>query len=295
VQQAEGSSAPSSRQLLRTVYSLYRGQFRRWFAITAPTSLLAAVVVLIADQQIRAIFRSIPRFEFLRHLAEIAEAGVLRFGSFFISWLLGCFALAAIATVVSGLDADDSDNAWKHDSHQRAREHLGSLLLAALVTFCAFLAGMAVLEFVEFAVIQKVGWSHFSRFNLGLALVGSVIVASVISWLGMAIPLILRENTAVWTALKRSVKLSDGHEGFLFLLVVESVAGSYLAWYTVHYTLWFLLPAHLRYTVWYGWVVYALAVLASAAVQPPLFIGFSLLADHERFNVLSFPGPQQTA
>lgn len=61
-----------------------------------------------------------------------------------MSWFLGCFALAAIATVVNGFDGEQNDDAWSHDSYQRAREHLGSLLLTGVLTFCAFLAGMFV-------------------------------------------------------------------------------------------------------------------------------------------------------
>ncbi len=141
VQPVEFGGVPRPGSLLRDVYSLYGGQFRRWFFITAPTSLLASVVLLMADQRIRAIYRSIPRGEIQYHWSEIAESYVLRFGGFFISWFLGCFALAAIATVVNDLDHDDSDEAWRSDSYQKAREHFGSLFLAALLTFCAFLTG----------------------------------------------------------------------------------------------------------------------------------------------------------
>jgi hypothetical protein len=79
----------------------------------------------------------------------------------------------------------------------------------------------------------------------------------------------------------------------LFLLVVESMAGSYVAWYAVPLGLRFLFPPHLQYTTWYGWVVYFVAILASAAVQPPMFIGFSLLAASEPQNSSFLPGAQQ--
>jgi hypothetical protein len=289
-QQVELGGVPRPRVLLKHVYSVYGNQFRRWFAITAPTSLLASVVLLMADQRIRAIYGSIPRGEIQYHWSEIAESYVLRFGSFFISWFLGCFALAAIATVVNGLD-DDSSEAWRSDSYQKARENFGSLFLAALLTFCAFLTGMAVAGFVEFAVIRVIGWAHFSRLNLGATLVGYVVVAGVVSWFGMAIPLILSGDIGAWTGLKRSIRLSDGYEFFLFLLVVESVAGSYVAWYAVHYGLSFLFPVQLRYTAWYGWLVYFVSILASAAVQPPMFIGFSLLAATD-LSVSRFPNPE---
>jgi hypothetical protein len=153
--------------LLKDVYGLYGGQFRRWFAITAPTSLLASVVLLMADQRIHAIYGSIPRGEIQYHWGEILEAGFLRYGSFFISWFLGCFALAAIATAVNRLDGDDGNSVWISDSYQRAREHFGPLLLAACSTFGLFLVGMAVVLFADLALLRAVAPTHFSQFNYG--------------------------------------------------------------------------------------------------------------------------------
>jgi hypothetical protein len=295
VQPVELGGVPRPRLLLKDVYGLYVGQFRRWFAITAPTSVLGSIVVLIADQRIRAIYGSIPLAELLHHPGVIAEATAFRYGSYFIGWFLGSFALAAIATVLSGRDVGDSEEAWRSDSYQRARERFGPLLMVALLTFCAFLAGMAAVGFILSAVIRVVGWRHFSRFSTGAYLVGYVVVASIVSWFGMAIPLILSDDVGVSKALKRSVKLSNGYEGFLFLLVVESLAGSYAGWYAVHYGLSFLFPVQLRYTAWYGWLVYFVSILASAAVQPPMFIGFSLLGANEHPDSLSLPRTQQAA
>jgi len=291
VQPAELGDVPRARVMLKDVYGLYGNQFRRWFGITAPTSLLASEVLLMADQRIHAIYGSIPRGEIQYHWSEILEAGFLRYGSFFISWFLGCFALAAIATVVNGLDLDDGDSVWISDSFHRAREHSGALLAAAVLTFCAFLAGMAVVEFVTFAMIKVMGRSHFARLSLGASLVGYEVVAGIVSWLGMSIPIILRGNTSVWNALKKSVKASNGYEGYLFLLVVESTVGSYVAWYAVQYGFRLLLPAALRYTAWYGWLVAFVAVLATAAVEPPMFIGFSLVAASEHAPSQFIPDP----
>jgi hypothetical protein len=156
VQPVELGGLPRPRVLLKDVYRIYTGQLRTWFLITAPTSLLASVVLLMADQKIRAIYASIPRDEIPYHMAEVAEAGVFRYGSFFISWVLACFALAAIATVVNGLDVNDGNDVWMGDSYQRAREHFGPLLLAACSTFGLFLAGMAVAISVEVALSLKV-------------------------------------------------------------------------------------------------------------------------------------------
>jgi hypothetical protein len=221
----------------------------------------------------------------------VAAAMAVRFGSYFISWLLGCFALAGIATVVNNLDGEDIDSVWRHDSHQRAREHFGGLVLAALFTFCSFGAGIAVEEFVISSVIRLVGWSHFARFNYGVSFACVVVVASIVCWLGISIPLIVTGNIGAWAALKKSVELSNGYEGALFWLVVQSGVGSLVAGYATYYGLKLLFPIDLQYTLWYGWLVYIVAVLAGAAVEPPLFIGFSLLANPDQLKISALPRP----
>jgi hypothetical protein len=291
VSQVEVEALPRPGFFLERVHALYRNQFRQWFAIMAPTSVLASIALRVSAQQANAIFRGIPRGEVPYHSGEVLEAGVLRFGGFFISWLLGCFALAAIATAVSSFDHDDDDMVWKHDGFQRAREHLGRIVLAAAITFGVFLAGVFLAGFVLFAAAKLIGWSHFSRFILTASYISCVVVAAIVSWVGAAIPVILRDKTSVWTALKRSVEVSSGYEGALFLLVIESLVGSYLAWYATYQGLRMLVPDNLRHTPWYGWSVYLLAVLVTASVEPPLFIGFSLLADPEQLKPPLFPSP----
>ena len=284
LQLVDTAGISGARLGLSYVFTVYTGQFRRWLGITAPTSLAAALVLLMADQQIRTIFRGIPRGQVPEHITEIAEAFILRFGGFFVAWLLGAFALGAIATAIGDLDRSE-DQVWRHDSHQLAREHLGALFLVAGVTFCGLVAGMFAVEMVAVAIVRVAGWARFSRFNFATALVGYVIVASVLSWFGMAIPLILRGKTGVWAALKKSMQLSSGYEGFLFLLIIESLVGSYIGWYAVHYTFALLVPISFKYTTWYGWIVYFASALASAAVQPPIFIGFSLLAQQGSLQI----------
>ena len=75
---------------------------------------------------------------------------------------------------------------------------------------------MAVVGFIVFAGIRLVGWSDFARFNYGVSLAGGVVVARIVCWLGMSIPLIVAGTIGVWAALKKSVELSNGYEGTLF-------------------------------------------------------------------------------
>ena len=275
--------------LLKSVFALYRTQFSRWFGITAPTSLLAAAAIWMADQRIKTMFRNIPFLELSHHRWEVAGALTIRYCSYFLSWLLGCFALAAIATVVSGLNGDEDDATWRTDSHQAGREHFGKLALVGLFTFCAFLAGIAITLFVTEAIGRVTSRALLLRFNFGIVLVGYIAVASVVSWFGMAIPLILR-NSGVWAAFKRSLELSNGYEGALLWLVVQSSLGSYLAAYGIYYGFRLFFPVPLQYTLWYGWLVFIVAVLAGAAIEPPIFIGFSLLADPDQLKVSALPG-----
>lgn len=267
---------------VRSVHRIYHEQFRRWFGIMAPTTLIAGIILVLADQGVMAIMRAIAPHEFFRHYMDIWEAVAIRIGGFFLSWLLGAFALAAIATAVNNLDAEHEGATWSRDSYQRAREHLGSVVALAAITFFAFAIGAVALGFVETAVARRFGGRV--GYNYAFVLVGYVAVASIVAWLGAAIPLILRGDTKIRTALKRSVELSNGYEGALFLLVVESVAGSFIAWYVVVHGLPWLLPPILTYSSWCVWILNLVGVLASAAVEPPLFIGFSLLANPERFE-----------
>jgi len=291
---AEAGALPRPRFLLQQVHVLYRSQFWTWFGIMLPTTLLADVAVLGADRQIKTMLKATPLLEIRNHWDKVIEAGVLRFGSFFAAWFLGCFALASIASVVNGLDGESEGAIWIRDRHQRARDHLGGVFAAALITFCVFLAGTAVSEFVQGAAVRLVGWSRFSRFSYAVGLIAALAVASLVSWLGASIPLLLRGDTKLLAALKRSVELSSGYEGALFLLVVESVAGTFIAGYVTFYALHWLVPSELRHALWFSWAVNLAAVLASAAMEAPLFIGLSLLADLDVLNSRSLPGPQQS-
>lgn len=264
--------------LFTKVQRIYIGQFREWFGITAPTSVVAAVVLVLADREIRELYSSIHDFYEILQPTRLVETFLLRFGGYFCAWFLGCFALAAIATVVGRLDGEEED-APLRDSHQRAREHLGAIIKVAVATFIAIVVGMAILG-IGFAVITKVvGYRHISALTFYvLDITGTVVVSGIVSRFGMAIPLVVRGDIGVGAALNESLKIGERHKGFLYLLVIQSVVGSYVGWYAVHYML-LLVPDSIRFTGWYGWGALIVSALASAAVSPPMFIGLSLLAE----------------
>jgi hypothetical protein len=138
-QPLEIGSTPHERVSIHDVYIAYRQRFAQWFAITAPTSLIASFVLYAADQQIRSISRNFTLDWMRTHAGDIALATIVRYGSFFVAWFLGCIALAAIASELSGPGEEQPDTVWKSDAYQPAREHLAAIAAIAVATFAAFL------------------------------------------------------------------------------------------------------------------------------------------------------------
>jgi len=275
LQPANDAGVPQIGPLFRKVQQVYLGQFRRWFGITAPTSVVAAVIFGLAGQWVGRTLASIVPERFFYHRTELIEIALLGLGSFFAAWLLGSFALGAVATIVGNLRGEQ-DGPWVHDSHERARERFGTIFWIALLTYALLLIGFGCVWIVNAALTKIFGAASFARHATSIGLVEWVVVASLVSWFGMAVPLALRDNTGAWRSLQKSLELADGYQGFLLLLVLESVVGSYVAWYVTQYVVR-LLPS-MWFGSWYVWAELVAGALASAAVQPPLFIGLSLLA-----------------
>jgi hypothetical protein len=180
VQQSECDNSVRSRLSIHTVLLLYRQQFRRWFAITAPTSL---------------------------------------------SWLPGCFALAAVATVVNAWTATTAKvpgraRATSGHGSASARSSWWPCLPSALFWW----AWQRYLSFIS-AIVRVVGPLRAIQPTRG----------------GSRLPGDCRYRKRVWNgdsadrrrktwsvgSAKRSVTLSNGYDVFTFLRVVESVVGSY--------------------------------------------------------------------
>jgi hypothetical protein len=180
---------------------------------------------------------------------------------------------------VSDLGSDNEESAWSGDGYQRARERLGSLILVALVTFVSFLLGMAIVLALDIVLMRTVDRAYLRGASYWGALFGYLVVASVLSRFGAAIPLLIREPVSAWHALNMSVRLTRGHSGYLIVLAVESVAGSFLASLAIRYGFELLRLPSIFGTQWYLWIYYFVVALASASVQPPMYIDFSLLGN----------------
>lgn len=88
--QPQPSRSPRSQDLLRRTYQLYRTNFRTWLAITAPASILATAVVIMADDKVRAISYAVSPRDYVDGWREMLEAFLIRYGAYFLAWLSGC-------------------------------------------------------------------------------------------------------------------------------------------------------------------------------------------------------------
>jgi hypothetical protein len=94
---------------------------------------------------------------------------------------------------------------------------------------------MAIVLALDIVLMRTVDRAYLRGASYWAALFGYLVVASVLSRFGTAIPLLIREPVSAWHALNMSVRLTRGHSGYLIVLAVESVAGSFLASLAIRY------------------------------------------------------------
>jgi hypothetical protein len=232
---------------------------------------------MLCNLQAARIYHRLPKgIAMLEHRGEIAESVLFRVAGYFFAWFVGCFALGAISSALRSLNQPQDDADFLRDGYREARAHLLPLFAVASTTFAIALAGYAAIV-LGGAAAGIAGKEHaVATSYIGATLI-AILVLAVLSWFGMAIPAVLGEKLYAWPAIKRSLKLTDGYEGYLLFLVLESVLASYSGYYLLRYAVGLLLSRYSLNWDWMQWLVFGVAIAVSAAVQPPMYIGFSLL------------------
>jgi hypothetical protein len=121
--------------------------------------------------------------------------------------------------------------AWKHVGSKAGR-YVWLAILRMLVAFGPFLVAMLLLG-ISAAVSQTVGSGHMSPgvlfllvpLGLLLAVGGIVYMVLAMIWLSLAYPASIAEDLPAWQAIRRSIAVSRGTRGriFLALLVVYAI------------------------------------------------------------------------
>ncbi len=210
----------------------------------------------------------------LWRLGDRALVAAFRVGGFFVAWFLSCFALAAVATVVGRLNREE-EGAWDGEVYERARARVWRLLSGAALTFLSLVMGLAVTMSIELALFFALRKGSLFRFNYFVTLIVVVLVTSAMSWQGLMFPMLVWDDVGPWRAMRRSYALAAGYRAHLASLVSESLLASYLAGLAVYYVFGFV--AQRLAIDWAGWLIFVAAILAAAAAEAPMFIGFSTL------------------
>ena len=271
---------PSSWTLLHQVYILYREHHRKFAAITIPAALFAAFAISVCHTEGAYLASRAPKgLEILYHRWQYAQIlGVGAMG-FFLPWFFGCFAFAATATVVRNLLSQEDGQVDIGDGYARARECILPILLFSALTFLIVALGFTAGTWLGGNVMVRISNHHVSRFAYWMvALAGWLLAIAFVTRYALALPSIVHKKVGALQAMRSTVALTEGYDGYLFLLAMESFVGTIVASYAAAFFVMLLLQrAPLIESPWSEWIIIVAAVLASALVEPPMFIGFSLL------------------
>jgi hypothetical protein len=225
-------------QILDRVFRLVRANFKLFVGIAAlPPAALYAVFALIAATVLWPVFTALPKSPSPEEIVRLAFVSVpLVFVVTFANLLV--FGLYLAAASFAGVQADCGIKVTFRESYSTAWRHAGryALLLILMYVICFFPA--LVIELVMFA---GVGLSavHKAQPNPMMivlfpilylfqmvALVVGVIVALRFS---LAFPASVFEDLTSWQAIKRSIVLTRGARGRIFLVLLVTYAATYLA------------------------------------------------------------------
>ena len=271
---------PSAWSLLHQVYHMYRDHHRKFAAITIPAALFAAFVLSLSrSEAVYLAHEALVHQELLYsrlHLVETQAAEIL---GYFLSWFFGCFAFAATADGVRALLEPGPDEIDVADAYSKARQRIGAIFVFAVLTFSiaavGSIASFRIAAHLAFGTVNR----NFSVPVLWILGTGCcLVVYAFLTRYALAIPKLMDSQVGIWAAMKSTVTLTDGYDGYLFLLTVESIVGTAIGAYVgAEFAILALQRTSLAQADWTPWVIVFTAALGSAFVQPPMFIGFSLL------------------
>ncbi len=270
----------STWTLLHRVYQIYRDHHRKFAAITIPAALFAALAFSMCRTEGAYLASRAPQgLEILSHPWEYTEILAIGIMGFFIPWLFECFAFAATATVVKELLTGQQAQRDIGDGYARARQCIRPIFVFAVLTFFIVALGFSAATWLGGSVMTKIAnrrASHGAYWTIALG--GWLLAIAFVTRYALAIPRIVHEKVGALKAMGSTVGLTDGYDGFLFLLAIESFIGTVVASYIGAALVLLVIQAgHLTQYAWAFWLMVLAAALASAFVQPPMFIGFSLL------------------
>ena len=275
--------AGATRFVAETV-DIYQQHFWFFFKLTLPAVTLAWLVGLAINFQIRALSREMLHGHHNgQYGIYVFEGLVLNLTRYLITWIVFSLLFGALCIATQMIERGTPPAVG--DSVSAVRSRLGSLLRISLLLF-----GDCDRNSIRHE--PGGGRSVFDRRKIGLA--SPCAMASLIWDLlsGVSDPLALRprdsRRDARWlpsveAPFFRSDELTEGKWLILIALLTKSIIGGYLSGMAP-----FWVAGLMKLQLPSPWILPLISVAAVAAVEPILFIGFTLL--YLRAASLSSPG-----
>lgn len=268
--------------VLTRTYELYAAKFWTYFRIAVIPAVLAYAFSYLARMGTLRLLRG----GILPFLSGkwIALSVLLSWATSVVYWAISAFFFAAIAANFA--TEDGSSLPAVADAYTLPRKRIGSIAMVAFTTCTLFLVGRVVagLAIWQLLKIFRVGVQDFWTLTIALGVM-FLMLATLICKFGLAIPELMHNGqSSVGSAMKRSLKETQGWEVFFMMFLAKSaaigygiywIAGLGLDWLWQHWTL------NLNSFSWVQWSVY---IFIAAIVETPLFIAFSVLYEklHEK-------------
>jgi hypothetical protein len=271
-------SPPPAIPFIREVANLYHRNAWLFLKILLPAACFGWFVVILCFHQADEITRYVPRgFDARYYLKEIWEAAAIRIFGVFVEWMLYCFAFSGMCIAVAILQSDEP--VLTEECFEAIRQRIGAFTRAAMalgsLVALSFMFTLIVIGLIavtlphRYAPLTRKEWSILGICVWGFFLWG-------VARFGLAIPVLFLENVNVRPALLRSYRLTNGCSMILALLLLESVAGSYVA-FLIPQWVWRAAYMHGLASIWMSWIATGAGVVGGVLLQPHMLVGFGLL------------------
>lgn len=254
--------------VLARSYELYAKRFWTYFRM----ALLPATIALFVRSLVLLIAQQLRGMGWLGHKWSLGTSLTLAEQGLY--WVTSAFFFAAVAANV--LSDEDGDSVPFSDAYSKARERLGGVIVVALIVWTLFIVTRGLALLAIFEVLQRVR-SHWIVQMIAF-LLPIWLIAGLLSRLGLAIPeLINNPKTSISAAIRSSIRKTENWEPFFMAFLAKSAILGYGAYWLGNSALDWLWGQGALNETSYPWAERLIYITIAAALEPPLFIAFSVL------------------
>ncbi|PYV83278.1 MAG: hypothetical protein DMG93_09190 [Acidobacteria bacterium] len=272
-------SRPKTGEFVEETLRCYHRNRWSFLEVALSAVLLSFLAIQFSRMEVRHLTRHVDLLSEPPSRFLLPEAMLISISGFFVSWMVFCLAFGAICLAVEQEHAGYQISMG--GAFEAIFERLGSFMGISALLFGLFFA----LE--TFALDRVTLWatpwieSRFGHLSpLTWTLIGAggyVAVSFIIARLGaLAIPALILDDHSITDSLLISYRLTRCEWRILSVLLFKSIVGGYVA---AMLPFWVAreIPPTVNLPWWFPWTLSAASIACVSAVEPVMFIGFSLL------------------